>query len=321
VPDANQGHTSKDILSGIAITLVIFAISAYIPLVGVFCALFMPLPILYYRCKLGRRIGAVVPAAAIAAVIAVAGSLSFEAFFFAELIILGFVLAEVIEMNLAVEMTVGFAAGVVLLMGMLALLFYSAATQTGIHQVVASYVLKNLKFSLAVYQRMGMSDENVRLIAESLKDIQYAIVRILPGLAAASVLVVAWMNLLMARIVLTRRSLFFPAYGALNRWRPPEVLVWGVIGSGVLLLTGVKSFKMIGLNGLIVLLTVYFFAGIAVVSFFFQKKRFPPVLRVFLYTLIALQQLFLVFVVGMGLFDTWLNFRRIETGRSSPKDS
>ena len=321
MPQPSQGQISKDILSGIAITLAIFTVSIYMPLLGLFSALVIPLPVLFYRAKLGRKNGGIVPAVAIAAVMVIAGSLSFEAVFFAELIILGFVLAELIEMNMPVETTIGFAAGTILLVGLLALAFYSIASHKGIHQVVSDYVLKNLEFSLAVYERMGMSDENIRMIANSLKDIQYAIVRIIPGLAVASILFVSWMNLLMARVLLLRRNLFFPAYGALNRWRPPEVLVWGVVGSGGLLLTGVKVLKMLGLNGLLILLTIYFFAGIAVVSFFFDKKRFPPMLRFFLYALIALQQLFLLFVIGLGLFDTWLNFRKIETGRSSPENS
>ena len=321
MPQPNQGNVLRDILSGIAITISIFAFSIYMPLLGFFCALFLPLPVLFYRSKLGRKNGGFVPAVTIIAVAVVTGSLSFETMFFAGLIILGFVLAELIEMNLTVETTIGFATGSVLLIGMLALFFYSIGAHTGIYRLVSEYVFKNLEFSLAMYERMGISDENIRLIATSLKDIQYAIVRIIPGLAVASILFVSWMNLLMARLILIRKNLFFPAYGALNRWRPPEVLVWGVIGSGGLLLTGVKSFKMLGLNGLIILMTIYFFAGIAVVSFFFKKKRFSPMLKFFLYSLIALQQLFLLFVIGLGLFDTWLNFRKIETGRPLSEDS
>ncbi|MEW6672527.1 MAG: DUF2232 domain-containing protein [Thermodesulfobacteriota bacterium] len=321
MPQSNQGHISKDILSGIAITLSLLAVSIYMPLAGLFCALFMPLPVLFYRSKLGRKNGGIVAAVAITTVAAVGGSLSFETVFFAELIILGFILAELIEMNLTVETTIGLAAGAVMLIGVLALFFYSIGSHANVHQLVSDYVFKNLEFSLAMYKRMGMSDENVRLVANSLKDIQYAIVGIIPGLAIASTLFVSWMNLLMARLLLVHRSLFFPAYGALNRWRAPEGLVWGVIGSGGLLLTGVTTLKMLGLNGLIILLTVYFFAGIAVVSFFFDKKRVPSMLRFFLYGLIALQQLFLLFVIGLGLFDTWLNFRKIETGRSTLQDS
>ena len=64
------------------------------PLIGLFCALFIPLPVLYYRCKLGRKNGGIIPAVTIAIVLTVAGGLSFEAVFFAELVILGFVLAR-----------------------------------------------------------------------------------------------------------------------------------------------------------------------------------------------------------------------------------
>jgi uncharacterized protein YybS (DUF2232 family) len=58
-------------------------------------------------------------------------------------------------------------------------------------------------------------------------------------------------------------------------------------------------------------MTVYFFQGIAIVSFYFDKKRLPRFVRVFLYTLIALQQLILLVVIGLGFFDLWVNFRRL----------
>jgi uncharacterized protein YybS (DUF2232 family) len=63
-------------------------------------------------------------------------------------------------------------------------------------------------------------------------------------------------------------------------------------------------------------MTVYFFQGIAIVSYYFNKKRFPKILRIFLYTLMALQQLILLAVIGLGFFDLWINFRRLgkETG-------
>ncbi len=93
-------------------------------------------------------------------------------------------------------------------------------------------------------------------------------------------------------------------------WKAPEVLVWGVIGCGLALFIPITALKVIGLNGLLILMTVYFFQGIAIVSFYFEKKRFPRVIRFFLYALIALQQLILLAVIGLGFFDMWVNFRR-----------
>jgi uncharacterized protein YybS (DUF2232 family) len=62
------------------------------------------------------------------------------------------------------------------------------------------------------------------------------------------------------------------------------------------------------------MMAIYFFQGIAIVSFYFEKKRFPKILRGILYGLIALQQLVLLLVIAAGLFDVWIDFRRMKKG-------
>jgi len=126
----------------------------------------------------------------------------------------------------------------------------------------------------------------------------------------ASTLFVAWVNLLIARPLLESRSLSYPDFGPLNMWTAPEFLVWGVIVCGLSLVIPGAIIHTIGINGLLILMTVYFFQGIAIVSFYFEKKRFPRIVRLFLYTLIALQHLILLAVIGLGFFDMWINFRR-----------
>jgi uncharacterized protein YybS (DUF2232 family) len=59
------------------------------------------------------------------------------------------------------------------------------------------------------------------------------------------------------------------------------------------------------------MMMIYFFQGIAVVSFYFKKKQFPKALRAILYGLMAMQQLLLLVVVAMGFFDMWFDFRRL----------
>ena len=54
-------NISKDIIIGIAVTSLIFLISVVIPLIGFFSALFIPLPTLFYRSKLGRKSVPVIP--------------------------------------------------------------------------------------------------------------------------------------------------------------------------------------------------------------------------------------------------------------------
>jgi uncharacterized protein YybS (DUF2232 family) len=310
VPFAQHGGISRDVLTGISITCVIFAVSVYMPIFGFFCSLFIPLPILFYRSKLGRKTGAIIPIAAGVIMMMVLGRFSIDLLFFFELMLLGFILSELMAIDLSVERTVLFACGAILASAILGLAFYSQIIQKGLTDVAAEYVTKNLQLTLLLYEGMGMSEENIQLIANSLEQIQYVLLRIIPALAIASTLFVAWTSLLISRPLLKSRDLYYPDFGPLNLWKPPEHLVWGVIGCGLVLLIPSGSVKLIGLNGLIMLMAVYFFTGIAIVSFYFEKKRFPRLLRIFLYSLIALQQFVLILVIGLGFFDVWLNFRK-----------
>jgi uncharacterized protein YybS (DUF2232 family) len=126
-----------------------------------------------------------------------------------------------------------------------------------------------------------------------------------------STLFLIWACLIIIRPLLVFRNLGYPDFGPLNQWKAPEYLVWAVIGCGLMLLIPDTSLKLLGINGLLILVTVYFFQGIAIVAFFFDKKKFPRFVRFILYSLIALQQLLLLVVIGMGFFDVWINFRKL----------
>jgi uncharacterized protein YybS (DUF2232 family) len=312
VPQSLKGEISKDILTGISLTCLIFAVSVYMPIFGFFCSLFVPLPILFYRSKLGRKSGVIIPITTIVIMMMIFGGFSVDILFFAELMLLGFALSELLETNLSIERTVVYACGAVFITGLVGLLFYSSIAHKGIIALTSDYVEKNLQLTMALYKNMGVSEDNIEMISNSLVHIQYVLVRIIPSLVFVSTLFVAWTSLLMARAMLKAKGLFFPDFGALNLWRPPEFLVWGVIGSGLLLLVPNSTLKLFGLNGFISLMAVYFFAGIAIVSYYFDKKRFPRMLRFFLYSLIGLQQFVLLVVIGVGFFDIWLNFRKRE---------
>jgi uncharacterized protein YybS (DUF2232 family) len=312
MPRTVQGNIPKDIVSGIAITSLIFAISVYIPIIGFVCSLFIPLPILFYRSKLGRATGAIIPILSIIVIVAFLGGLSIDILFFVELLLLGFVLSELIERNLSIEKTMLYTCGSVIFIGIVGLFFYNNLSDKGFYALIAEYVSKNLILTLEIYENMGVSQESIHMISNSLENIEYVLIRIIPALVVASTLFVSWTNLLVAKPILKNHGFFYPSFGSLKHWKAPEFLVWGIIGCGLLLLMPEKTFRFFGLNGLLILLTIYFFQGIAIVSFYFEKKKFPRMLRVFLYSLIALQQVVLILIIGLGFFDMWLNFRKLE---------
>lgn len=320
MPRTVQGNIPKDIVSGIAITSLIFAISVYIPIIGFVCSLFIPLPILFYRSKLGRATGAIIPILTIIVIVTVLGGLSIDILFFVELLLLGFVLSELIERNLSIEKTMLYTCGSVIFIGIVGLFFYNNLSDKGFYALVAEYVSKNLILTLEIYENMGVSQESIHMISNSLENIEYVLIRIIPALVVASTLFVSWTNLLVAKPILKNHGFFYPSFGSLKHWKAPEFLVWGIIGCSLLLLLPERTFRFFGLNGLLILLTIYFFQGIAIVSFYFEKKKFPRMLRVFLYSLIALQQVVLILIIGLGFFDMWLNFRKLEHSPDKAKN-
>ncbi|MBW2568143.1 MAG: YybS family protein [Deltaproteobacteria bacterium] len=317
MPQTIQGSISTDIATGTIITCFIFAISVYLPIVGFFCSLLIPLPVLFYRSKLGRKKGSIVPVASIILMIVITGEMSTNILFFTELLLLGYILSELIEINLPIDKTIFYACSSVLFAGFVGLVFYSNISNTGIIDFVSEHVAENLKLTMELYKNIGMPEESIYMFSKSMEDIQYVLVRILPSLIVASTLFVAWANLLLAKSILSIRSLFYPDFGALNQWKAPDSFVWIIIGCGVTLLFPDRGVKMLGLNGLIIMMTIYFFQGIAIISFYFEKKRFPRFLRIALYTFVAMQQVILLIVIGLGFFDMWLNFRKLGIKNSS----
>lgn len=312
MPQTAQWEKAKEIITGIAVTGLFFLFSVSLPVIGFISSLLIPLPVLYYRLKLGRNNGSIILAVSIVLISAIIGAFTLDFFLFTGLLLLGVLLSESIEMNLPMDKTILFSSILILVAGYIGLLFYSKMAGYTVFELTAEYIGKNLEMTIALYREMGMSEENILIITNSFSKIKDAIVHILPALITSAFFFIAWVNLLVARSVLKRKDLIlFGDEGSLNHWKAPDYLVWGVIGCGVFLFMPEKSIKIIGFNGLIILMAIYFFQGISIVSFFCEKKLLPKALRVIIYSIIALQHIILLSVIIIGFFDVWANFRRI----------
>ena len=108
----------------------------------------------------------------------------------------------------------------------------------------------------------------------------------------------------------------------LNRWSIDFVWVWVLIGSiGVLLFNSyfIKQTAIFTLaaNLLVVLLFVYFLQGLAIITVFLDKKNVGPFFRIMIYSfiLILFQSIGFI-IIGLGLFDSWFDFRKLSEGKT-----
>jgi len=146
VPQVYNSELYRDVLIGVVITMAIITLAVYMPLVGFFGSLFLPLPVLFYRSKLGRKTGLIIPAVAVGILFVLAGGISIDVFFFAEMLLLGFLLSELFEMNLSIEKTVLYACGGVILTAVIVLILYSNLSATGIKSILANYIAQRTSF-------------------------------------------------------------------------------------------------------------------------------------------------------------------------------
>lgn len=304
-------NISNDIISAIAVTSFVIVASIYLPIIGFFSSLFLPLPILFYRLKLGRTNGIIIACSSIIVALVISDGISLDMLFLGEMALLGFVMGELIEIKFSIEKTILYACVATLFTGSVILVLYGNMSQTNLTVLLSEFVSANFELMLSQYEEAGVAQDAVYMIASRIDQISYIIVRIIPAAMIASTLLTAWMNILVARAVFKVRNIPYHDFGCLNLWKAPEFIVWAVIACCAMILLPNQFVRMLGLNGLIVLMVIYFFQGIAIVSFYFEKKQFPRLLRIFLYSLCVLQQITLIIVIGLGFFDVWLNFRRL----------
>ena len=314
MPQTATAETIKDISIGIAITSLLLTITAL--WLGFF-SYFSPLPSLYYRIKLGRKFGAIIPAATLVLMIIMLGGLSIDCVFFFGLVFIGFALGEFFELHLSVEKTIAYTCAVVLSIGVVVLFFYSSFSATGIKTLVSEDVRKTLEHGIQILKNMGFATAGAIPEPEAFEKIHFYLVRIVPAWVVASTLFHIWATLILAKPILVWRNLNYPEFGPLNLWQAPEYFVWIVIACGLMLLIPETSLKLLGISGLLILMPVYFFQGIAIVAFYIDKKQLSRFLRIVSYSLIAMQPLLLLAVIAMGFFDVWLNFRRLETAKNN----
>jgi uncharacterized protein YybS (DUF2232 family) len=126
----------------------------------------------------------------------------------------------------------------------------------------------------------------------------------------ASVLI-TWANLLLGKSYLLKAGIVYPRFIALARWKAPDHIIWIFISSGLLYFIPQKDINFFSLNIFLVVCFIYLLQGLAIISFLFQSKNVPAFFRYLFYFLIAVQQLLMIPIASIGLFDIWIDFRKL----------
>jgi uncharacterized protein YybS (DUF2232 family) len=206
------------------------------------------------------------------------------------------------------EKVIGSASLFIFAMGFLGFWIAYSGAEGGIIESLEKDLRETVAMMLKHY---GADSPEQKMLEHSLQSVIPVLVRMLPGAGLSSALVVSWLNVLFTRRYCRAHNVPQPEWGEWTQWKTPEFLVWAVVASGVMLLAPLAPLRTLGLNGLIVLGTLYLFQGLSIVSFYFERWHLPRLFRAFLYAVLLLQQFITLGAVLLGLFDVWFDFRRL----------
>jgi uncharacterized protein YybS (DUF2232 family) len=304
---------ANDVMGCVGAASVFLLASTYIPVLGSLFSLLTPLPILYYSAKLGldqgvRLVGITVLFVGLLAALMRTIDLLFSC---VEFSLLGLFVSELFRRNISIGHTVLLATSLLLLIGFVVMTIAGLSQNKTPMEMVLTYLQGSVDHSIQMYRDMGGEEENPVRVRQYVRLMTDVLMRIYPALTVLGSGFVVWFNVVVSRPLFRARNLPYPRFRPMDRWAVPEQLIWGVIAAGFSLFLYLPQIRWVAVNVLIVLLAIYFFHGLSILIFFLNKYRMPLWIRLGVYALIVFQQIFVIAIVLSGLFDQWVDFRRI----------
>jgi len=287
--------------------------SAWVPLIGPFFSLLIPLPFLYYSSKLGLKQGLKTSFITLF-IIGLIGKLAgyqHIVIFCLEFGLLGLIISEIYRRELSFVLTIFWGTLLMLFVGAIFLFIIGLSRKMGPLELIIDYFQTNLMQAFAIYENTGLDQGKVAQLQQYGKLLSDLITKVYPSLIIVGTGFVVWLNVVVSKPLFRLRNVKYPDFGQLHMWQAPEIMVWGVIAAGFALFFPVTGIKLISINSLIVMSVIYVFSGLSIVMFFLNRYNIPSWARVGIYALIIIQQMFLLLLALAGLFDQWIDFRKI----------
>lgn len=174
-----------------------------------------------------------------------------------------------------------------------------AALDRGLGETLALYLQEGSDLSVEARQQVQVMVETLRTHLPT----------ILPAMWLAMLTLIVWLNLVLSNWFLGRVWAGRSPWGPYRYWRLPDQLVWLPIAAILLAFVG-GGLQSIALGASVLAVMLYGFQGLAVCLYFFERWRFPIVLRMLAVFLLIIQGYGLMLMALLGLSDVWLNWRR-----------
>ncbi len=294
------------------LTITLFLAASLLPFAGLVFLLFLPL-VLYVLCFLadpGKTLIAFLASLCVVTILLWALNASASAPALAAAGFAGMLMFWTVQKRFSVEGVVLLPS--LLLVGAIALYFIYGGMQLSITpwQLVEKRIQEAVELNIRLYSQFPLNAEEIQEITNSKPQMISLFTMIFPALCVIAAVFTIWINLLAAGRLLKGRGILPAPLSALSEWSAPAWLVWIFIAAGGMSAVPMAPVRFSGVNLFLVASFIYFLQGLAIVSFFFQHRNISPFFRFFAYFLIAIQQMLMIAIAAVGLFNLWVDFRK-----------
>jgi uncharacterized protein YybS (DUF2232 family) len=303
--------TSKNLLVPVVLVFIIFFALAVFPILGAVIAVLSPLPLLFVYLQRGRQIGIAFVALVFAVLLLLVGAKQ-AILFLAEYALMALVLGELILIQLTGDRCIAISALVSGFVTMLLLLALLGDQDISAKEFFEKQVRVHFSQSIKSFESISENKAEVAKFEVFTERAVEGFAAAYPAFLLIGSLIGAVANYALVRIAWMR--LYGPGLfseRSFSEWICPDNLVWGFIFSGVALFLGQGLVADAGLNVFLVMLCIYFAQGLSIVVHFLKARKVPIFFWFVLFILIFAQPLLIGLLAGLGVFDIWVDFRKI----------
>ena len=305
-------HPEKALLPAVVI-LVFLLLAMFVPPLWVVVGVLAPVPLIFVYLRWGRGVGMVLLGLVFGVLFSLVGHKQ-AVLFFAEYAVLAAVLSETIQFKLSFDKCILFSTLVSAALSIILLLFIFTDRESTLTEFFQEQIEGHFQLSMEALQAMGDKPEELKAMREFASGASGAMAQSYPSFITIGILVTAVVNYCMVRFLWGRiygPGLFHPA--RFSGWVAPEQAIWVFIGSGGLLFFAEGILGTLGLNLFSLVLVVYFLQGLAILIHFLESRNVPVFFWTLIFFVIVLQPLLIGVAVGLGIFDIWIDLRKIRT--------
>ncbi|MEE9259240.1 MAG: YybS family protein [Nitrospinaceae bacterium] len=306
----------KDFILPVVLFLVLFAVILVMPGLGIFVGVLAPSPLIIVYLQRGNRVGLALLALVFLSLLALMGPRQ-AVLFFAEYAVLAIIMAETIRQRLDFDKCIFFGAlGPALLSIFFSFVLVSDDGKS-VTDVFQEQIETQYQKSMEILK--GAGDAKTDALPPPDEKVFRTFAQAYPALITVGSLITAALNFALVRFFWIRfygPSLF--SGRKFSEWILPDQMIWALILSGTAVYLTDAPPGVIGMNVLIVVGMIYFFQGLAIIKHFLEARKVPAFFQVLLLLLIFIQPLLIGLVVGLGVFDLWVDFRKLKAPPETP---